>query len=291
MDPPDRLAGTVDEWLDGFAAARARSGRLLGSPRASRTRARLRAYPPRDRAAADHLAGDRARGSRPTPSPGAACSTRRASPRPRRPDPHRLGQLALRGRVPRPAPAGSACGVPVQAVPAGKLLTHPAAACLPPARTCVVSFARSGNSPESCAVLESLLRAGRTRAGTSSSPATGRAPWPRAIAGDPRVEAVVLDEKTEDRSLVMTSSFTNMVRGRPLARPGTDAPERAGRPCGGGWPGPERASCARDGDALAGVGAQRLSIRGLSGQRLPAGLRPRGGPQDAGDDRGPGRHA
>ena len=37
---------------------------------------------------------------------------------------HGLGQLALRGRMPRSAPAG-ALGVPVTAVPAGLILTHP----------------------------------------------------------------------------------------------------------------------------------------------------------------------
>src|SRR5713101_9393226 len=46
--------------------------------------------------------------------------------------------------------------IPVHAVAAGEVLTHPAG-WLPPSGPClVVSLARSGNSPESCAVLDTL---------------------------------------------------------------------------------------------------------------------------------------
>ena len=52
----------------------------------------------------------------------------------------------------------------------------------------------------------------------------------------PGVRTVVLDEKTNDRSLVMTSSFTNLVAGRP--GPGRDRParglDRPGGAAGGG---------------------------------------------------------
>src|SRR6185295_2762246 len=89
------------------------------------------------------------------------------------------------------------------------LLTHPES--LPPAGPyLVVSFARSGNSPESRAVLDSLLQ-GDTRGRHLVITCNRAGALAKASAGNPRVDAVVLDEKTEDQSLVMTSSFTNMV--------------------------------------------------------------------------------
>jgi tagatose-6-phosphate ketose/aldose isomerase len=98
--------------------------------------------------------------------------------------------------------------IPVHAVPAGELLTHPTGS-LPPRGPClVVSLARSGNSPESCGVLDSLpdtacrhLVITCNRAGRLAT----------SYGDDPRVGTVVLNDKTCDRSLVMTSSFTNMV--------------------------------------------------------------------------------
>jgi tagatose-6-phosphate ketose/aldose isomerase len=74
----------------------------------------------------------------------------------------------------------------------------------------VVSFARSGNSPESRAVLDSLL-AGDVRGRHLVITCNRAGALATASAGNPRVDAVVLDEQTEDQSLVMTSSFTNMV--------------------------------------------------------------------------------
>ncbi len=104
----------------------------------------------------------------------------------------------------------AALRVPVHAVAAGEVLTHPDG-WLPPSGPClVVSLARSGNSPESCGVLDTLRDSATdchhlvitcNRAGRLAT----------SYRGDPRVSAVVLDDKTCDRSLVMTSSFTNMV--------------------------------------------------------------------------------
>jgi D-galactosamine 6-phosphate deaminase/isomerase len=89
----------------------------------------------------------------------------------------------------------------------------------------VVSFARSGNSPESRAVVDSLLeRDDRGRHLIITCNRDGA--LVAGLASHPRVDSVVLDEKTEDRSLVMTSSFTNMViAGRFLAW--TGAPREA----------------------------------------------------------------
>jgi fructoselysine-6-P-deglycase FrlB-like protein len=71
-----------------------------------------------------------------------------------------------------------------------------------------VSLARSGNSPESCGVLDSL-RDSDIRHLVITCNRAGR--LATNYADDPRVTTVVLNDKTCDRSLVMTSSFTNMV--------------------------------------------------------------------------------
>ena len=114
-------------------------------------------------------------------------------------------------------PLQEALGVSTQAVPAGTLLTHPHGSVPSVDPYLVVSFARSGNSPESRAVVDSLLeRDDRGRhliitCNRGGDLVTG-------LGSHPRVDTVVLDEKTEDKSLVMTSSFTNMVlAGRFLA--------------------------------------------------------------------------
>lgn len=84
------------------------------------------------------------------------------------------------------------------------------------ARNLVVSFARSGNSPESVAVIEKIHNARpRVRHIAITANAAG------ALAQRPEVQAILLDPRTNDRSLVMTSSFSNLVLGGLcLARPG-----------------------------------------------------------------------
>ena len=113
-------------------------------------------------------------------------------------------------------PIERALQVPVSAVASGGLLTD-LDGYLPAGRSGVLaSFARSGNSPESSAAVDEVLRA--------------RPAWHHLIItcndagrlarydGRDRVHALVLDDRTCDRSLVMTSSFTNMaVAGSALA--------------------------------------------------------------------------
>jgi tagatose-6-phosphate ketose/aldose isomerase len=106
--------------------------------------------------------------------------------------------------------------VPVSAVPAGLVLTH-ARGCLPMERPgLLLSLARSGDSPESRAVVDLALEtAPQVRhLVITCNPRGALATAYRQVSA---VQTLVLDEKTNDRSLVMTSSFTNMVlAGRAL---------------------------------------------------------------------------
>ena len=186
-----------------------------------------------------------------------------------------------------PCPLQQALGVPVSAVAAGQLLTHPEASLPPSGPYAVVSRSRA--------------RATAPRAGRSSTLLLAE---PRACHLDPHLQRpgdagdrvrvrspgcarVVLDEKTNDQSLVMTSSFTNMVlAGRAArrheasaeallrARAQTVARARGSRPAG------VRRRAGAGGPA-------RLLLRRVPGQRLPPGGRPRGEPQDARDERRP----
>jgi tagatose-6-phosphate ketose/aldose isomerase len=70
----------------------------------------------------------------------------------------------------------------------------------------LVSLARSGDSPESVATLNKIRRLfPAVRHVVITCNADGR------LAKVPGVEAILLDPRTNDRSLVMTSSFTNLV--------------------------------------------------------------------------------
>ncbi|MGE5125949.1 MAG: SIS domain-containing protein [Betaproteobacteria bacterium] len=114
-------------------------------------------------------------------------------------------------------PLEEALSVPVSAVPAGVLLTHGRA--LPArGRLLLVSLARSGNSPESRAIVDRTL-ANAPEAQHLVITCNRAGALATAYDRVPGVRALVLDEKTDDRSLVMTSSFTNLVlAGQALGR-------------------------------------------------------------------------
>lgn len=105
------------------------------------------------------------------------------------------------------------CGVPTVARTSGELLLLGDRATLPARPLQVVSFARSGNSPESTAVIRMLLEGGPdVHHLILTCNQTGRVvrEWANGTR-DPMVRVVTLDDRTCDRSLVMTSSFTNLV--------------------------------------------------------------------------------
>jgi len=100
-------------------------------------------------------------------------------------------------------------GIPAQAIAAGTLLTHWRSV-LPPGAGLLISLARSGDSPESSGVVDRLLAdAPDYRHLVITCHANGR--LATSYRDDPRVTVLVLDERTNDRSLVMTSSFTNLL--------------------------------------------------------------------------------
>lgn len=100
-------------------------------------------------------------------------------------------------------------GIPARAIPAGDLLTHRAGT-LPGPAGLLVSIARSGDSPESVGAVDAVLaNAPGWRHLIITCNAQGR--LATRYGNEPRVDVVVLDPRTNDRSLVMTSSFTNML--------------------------------------------------------------------------------
>ena len=98
---------------------------------------------------------------------------------------------------------------PAQAVAAGDLLMFGPAAVASPGAALVVSFARSGDSPESSGAMDVLLETmPQARHLVVTCNRAGR--LAREYPDGDRVKAIVLADRTCDRSLVMTSSFTNM---------------------------------------------------------------------------------
>jgi tagatose-6-phosphate ketose/aldose isomerase len=125
-------------------------------------------------------------------------------------------------------PLQEALGVPVRALPAGFLLTHPRAALPPTGPFLAVSLARSGDSPESGAAVERI--AGEPRARQLLISCNGQGALAARYGSMPRVDSIVLPPETNDQSLVMTSSFTNLVlAARTLGDAGGHAAQRAMR--------------------------------------------------------------
>lgn len=98
----------------------------------------------------------------------------------------------------------------VAAVPSTDLLIDYSDIVLPERRALWISFSRSGDSPEGVAVLERTLKEQpQIHHLVVSCNVSGK--MLQLIAGQPNCLAILLDEETNDRSLAMTSSFTNMV--------------------------------------------------------------------------------
>jgi tagatose-6-phosphate ketose/aldose isomerase len=103
-------------------------------------------------------------------------------------------------------------GINVQAVAGGAILNHGSQALLVGRPALMVSLARSGDSPESVGALGLMLKVEpdlRHLVLTCNQ----RGSLANTFQDDPRVSVIALADRTNDRSLVMTSSFTNLVLG------------------------------------------------------------------------------
>lgn len=100
-------------------------------------------------------------------------------------------------------------GIPCMAIPAGTLLTSRRGV-LPPGRGLLVSIARSGDSPESTGVVDQVLAAESGYAHLAVT-CNARGKLATRYRDEARMHVLQLDERTNDRSLVMTSSFTNLL--------------------------------------------------------------------------------
>jgi tagatose-6-phosphate ketose/aldose isomerase len=101
-------------------------------------------------------------------------------------------------------------GITAQSVSSGSILTH-GTRVLPPFRpTLLVSLARSGDSPESAGAVQLLLGAdSQIRHLAVTCNAAGQ--LATRFRNEPRVKVLTLDDRTNDKSLVMTSSFSGLV--------------------------------------------------------------------------------
>jgi tagatose-6-phosphate ketose/aldose isomerase len=100
--------------------------------------------------------------------------------------------------------------IPAQTVGGSALLTHGGQAINPLRPGLMVSFGRSGDSPESVEAISIILETEpEIKHLVVTCNSNGR--MATTYRDDPRVKLVVLADSTNDRSLVMTSSFTNMV--------------------------------------------------------------------------------
>jgi len=105
----------------------------------------------------------------------------------------------------------AALGTRAIACPTTDIVTHPQHAFPVDRPALMVSFARSGNSPESVAAMDAVLaERPRSRHLVITCNEQGELARRAAELGD-RAQALILHPRTNDRGLAMTSSFTSMV--------------------------------------------------------------------------------
>ncbi|WP_343636076.1 SIS domain-containing protein [Roseateles sp.] len=105
---------------------------------------------------------------------------------------------------------GARPGVRVEAIATTDIVSNPAQCLQPGVPTLLVSFARSGNSPESLAAVEladATLGACHHLAVTCAADGT----LARRLGDRARAHVLLLPDETNDRSFAMTSSFTGML--------------------------------------------------------------------------------
>ena len=107
-------------------------------------------------------------------------------------------------------------GRSVEAIPTTDLVASPQSYLSRDSQLLLVSFGRSGNSPESVAAVEVVEACARQCSHLMFTCDAEGALYKRAKVS-PRSHAVLLPEKSNDRSFAMTSSFTGMVLSGALA--------------------------------------------------------------------------
>jgi tagatose-6-phosphate ketose/aldose isomerase len=108
------------------------------------------------------------------------------------------------------APALAMMGRRVDAIPTTDLVSAPQCYLSSDAPTLMVSFGRSGNSPESVAAVR-LADAGVKNCAHLMITCDTEGALARCARKHPRARVVVLPERSNDRSFAMTSSFTGML--------------------------------------------------------------------------------
>ncbi len=105
---------------------------------------------------------------------------------------------------------GQRPGIRVEAVATTDIVSSPAQCLQPEVPTLLVSFARSGNSPESLAAVEladSFVKICHHLVVTCAADGQLK----RRLAGQARAHVLLLPDETHDRAFAMTSSFTGML--------------------------------------------------------------------------------
>ena len=169
---------------------------------------------------------------------------------------------------------------PVTAVASGEILTHLDAWIPDRHPGLIVSFARSGDSPESAATLDAVLSA-RPAWEHLIITCNGAGRLATEHSAHPSVHTIVLDSRTCDRSLVMTSSFTNMVVAAQGLAALDDADDYQRRVAAVADIGRSRLCAIRHAREH---GAAAVHLRDLPRQRRSIRRRSRGRSQDAGND-------
>lgn len=105
---------------------------------------------------------------------------------------------------------GSRSGLRVEAIATTDIVSNPAQCLQPDVPTLLVSFARSGNSPESLAAVELAdATVGECHHLAVTCAAEGQ--LATRLGGRARARVLLLPDETHDRSFAMTSSFTGML--------------------------------------------------------------------------------
>ena len=105
---------------------------------------------------------------------------------------------------------GARPGIRVEAIATTDIVSNPAQCLQPGVPTLLVSFARSGNSPESLAAVDladATVHDCHHLAVTCAAEGT----LARRLGGHPRAHVLLLPDETHDRAFAMTSSFTGML--------------------------------------------------------------------------------